>query len=189
MKMCSTPVHCPKCGGNDVKSFGYSVHNVPRYFCCNAECETKSFMLEYRYKAYEPGVKEKIVDMAINGGGIRDTSRVLGINKKTVINTLKKEKGLVQVNPNIQKMDLGTGAVIHVGRACQEAEIDEQWSYVFEKSNQRWLWHAVDHATNTVLAYVFGKRKDEVFKKLKELLEPFGIKKFYTDDWGGLSSC
>ena len=34
------------------------------------------------------------------------------------------------------------------------------------------------------LAYVFGKRKDEVLKKLKELLEPFGIKKFYTDDWG-----
>ena len=77
-------------------------------------------------------------------------------------------------------MDLGTGAVIHVGRACQEAEIDEQWSYVFEKSNQRWLWHAVDHATNTVLAYVFEKRKDEVFKKLKELLEPFGIKKLYV---------
>ena len=73
--MCSTPVHCPKCGGNDVKSFGYSAHNVPRYFCCNAECETKSFMLEYRYKAYEPGVKEKVVDMAINGGGIRDQGK------------------------------------------------------------------------------------------------------------------
>ena len=81
-------------------------------------------------------------------------------------------------------MNLGTGAVIHVGLACQEAEIDEQWSYVSKKSNQRWLWHAVDHATNTVLAYVFGRRKDEVFKKLKKLLEPFGIKKFYTDDWG-----
>ena len=48
-------------------------------------------MLEYRYKAYKPGVKEQVVDMAINGSGIRDTSRVLGINKKTVINTLKKK--------------------------------------------------------------------------------------------------
>jgi insertion element IS1 protein InsB len=26
-----------------------------------------------------------------------------------------------------------------------------------------------------VLAYVFGRRKDEVFLKLQELLEPFGI--------------
>ncbi|KEQ14975.1 transposase [Endozoicomonas montiporae] len=35
-----------------------------------------------------------------------------------------------------------------------------------------------------MLAYVFGKRKDEVFKELKTLLKPFGINKFYTDDWG-----
>jgi len=34
------------------------------------------------------------------------------------------------------------------------------------------------------LAYVFGKRQDEVFLELKSLLEPFGITKFYTDDWG-----
>jgi len=65
-----------------------------------------------------------------------------------------------------------------------EAELDEQWSFVGRKSNPRWLWHAVDHATNTVLAYVFGKRKDVVFQKLKSLLEPFNITRFYTDDWG-----
>ena len=182
--MCSTQVLCPKCGSDDIKPFGYSVHNVPRYRCCNGECKTKTFMLEYRYKAYEPGVKEQVVDMAINGSGIRDTSRVLGISKSTVINTLKrKENGLVQINPNIQTIDLKSNAIIYVGIVCQEAELDEQWSYVSDKSNQRWLWYAVDHATNTVLAYVFGKRKDEVFKKLKALLEPFGIKKFYTDDW------
>jgi transposase-like protein len=49
-------------------------------------------MQEYRYKAYEPGIKEKIVDMAINSSGIRDTARVLKINKNTVIRTLKKSK-------------------------------------------------------------------------------------------------
>jgi len=35
-----------------------------------------------------------------------------------------------------------------------------------------------------VLAYVFGERKDQVFLELKGLLEPFGISRFYTDDWG-----
>ena len=35
-----------------------------------------------------------------------------------------------------------------------------------------------------MLAYVFGKRKDDVFKPLKALWEPFGIQPFYTDDWG-----
>ena len=47
-------------------------------------------MLAYRYKAYEPGVKETVVEMAINSSGIRDTARVLGIAKGTVISTLKK---------------------------------------------------------------------------------------------------
>ena len=57
-------------------------------------------MLEYCYNAYEPGIKEQIVDMAINSSGIRDTAKVLQINKNTVIRTLKnKEDSIVQVNP------------------------------------------------------------------------------------------
>ncbi|MBV8883083.1 MAG: hypothetical protein JO235_03655 [Chroococcidiopsidaceae cyanobacterium CP_BM_RX_35] len=49
------------------------------------------------------------------------------------------------------------------------------------KKNPRWLWHGIDRTTGQVLAYVFGRRKDEVFRALKKLLEPFGIKKYCTD--------
>ncbi len=66
----------------------------------------------------------------------------------------------------------------------EAAEIDEMWSFVEKKENQRWLWHAIDHGNGEVLAYVLGKRKDEVFKKLQALLTPFGIQHYYTDDWG-----
>jgi hypothetical protein len=31
---------------------------------------------------------------------------------------------------------------------------------------------------------VFGRRRDEVFLKLKALLEPFGITQYEMDDWG-----
>ena len=64
-----------------------------------------------------------------------------------------------------------------------EAEIDEMWRYVGCKSNKRWLWHAIDRETRKVLAYVFGERQDRVFLELKRLLEPFGINRFYPDDW------
>ncbi len=67
---------------------------------------------------------------------------------------------------------------------CEEAELDEQWSFVGKKSNQRWLWYAVDHKTNMILAYVFGTRKYKVFETLKAMLEPFGIQRYYTDNWG-----
>ena len=67
---------------------------------------------------------------------------------------------------------------------AEEAEVDEMWSFVGKKREPRWLWHAIDHRSGHVLAYVLGRRKDEVFLKLKALLEPFGIARFYTDYWG-----
>jgi insertion element IS1 protein InsB len=69
-------------------------------------------------------------------------------------------------------------------RLADEAEVDEMWSFIGRKQDQRWLWHAIDHRSGKVLAYVFGRRQDDVFLKLKELLEPFGITTYYTDYWG-----
>jgi len=40
------------------------------------------------------------------------------------------------------------------------------------------------HHTGKVLAYVFGRRKDEVCLQLKALLEPFRLTRYYTDYWG-----
>jgi len=40
------------------------------------------------------------------------------------------------------------------------------------------------HHSGTVLAYVFGRRKDTVFLELQSLLKPCGITRFYTDGWG-----
>ena len=64
------------------------------------------------------------------------------------------------------------------------AELDEMWSDVRSKANPRWLWHAIDHHSGQVLAYVFGRRQDTVFLQRQALLEPFGIPRYDTDGWG-----
>ncbi len=69
-------------------------------------------------------------------------------------------------------------------RRADEAEVDDMWSFVGKKHEPRWLWHAIDHWSGRVLAYVFGRRTDEVFLKWKALLEPFGITHSHTD-YGG----
>jgi len=66
----------------------------------------------------------------------------------------------------------------------EEAELDEMWSFVGKKKNQRWLWHGTDRGSGKILASVFRGRKDRVFRELKKLLEPFGIQKYCPDDWG-----
>jgi hypothetical protein len=57
----------------------------------------------------------------------------------------------------------------------EAAEVDEMWSFVGSKVHQRWLWHAIDHLTGVVLAYVLGSRADKVFLQLQKLLKPFGL--------------
>ena len=65
-----------------------------------------------------------------------------------------------------------------------ESELDEMWSFVKRKEQQRWLWHAIDHQKGIVLAYVCGTHEDEVFLQLQTLLRPFGLSRFYTDHAG-----
>ena len=81
----------------------------------------------------------------------------------------------MQVHPKLTEFSTNNGLEVRL-EAAFEIEMDEQWSYVGNKSNQRWLWHAVDHETNTVLAYVLGRRKDDVFKPcLPPLILPASI--------------
>src|SRR5215470_9843632 len=68
--------------------------------------------------------------------------------------------------------------------AGRVAELDEMWSFVGAKENARWLWHALDHRTGRVLAYVVGSRKDATFLALQALLAPFCITRYYTDKAG-----
>jgi transposase len=79
-------VHCKYCASATVKRHG-SQSGHPRCRC--NECG-RTFQLSYTNRANEPGVKEAIVDMALNGSGIRDTARVLGIAKNTVSAPIKK---------------------------------------------------------------------------------------------------
>jgi len=67
------------------------------------------------------------------------------------------------------------------GEKPSRTRVHEMWSYGGKKAGPRRLWHAIEHHSGTVLAYVFGRRKDTVFLELQDLLEPFGITRFYTD--------
>jgi len=85
-------VLCPFCKSNRVVKFGVNRQGKQRYQCCAEPCCKKTFILAYENKGYLPEIKEKIIDMALTGSGVRDTSRVLGISINTVLSELKKKK-------------------------------------------------------------------------------------------------
>lgn len=68
------------------------------------------------------------------------------------------------------------------------AEMDEFWSFVGSKSNQRWTWYAMDKRSGLILAWHNGKRTNDDFKTLLSYLSEIPINYYYTDDWGAYSS-
>jgi insertion element IS1 protein InsB len=181
------PICCPRCDEIEVIKHGKTAQGKQRYRCQQLKCTLSTFICDYSYAAYSLQVQQQIGEMAINGSGIRDTARVLGISSTTVINTLKKSLQLPAVNMAVLERLQPAQTIVRLCLAEDsnlEAEVDEMWSFMQSKRQPRWLWWAIDHASGEVLAYVLADRKDKAFIELKSLLEPFGITQFYSDGWG-----
>ena len=179
-------VRCPHCQSDQIVKRGKTARGTQRYLCQNTLCAQGSFLLDYCHRGCLPEVKQTIIDMSLNASGIRDTARSLHICPNTVLRELRKQATVLEsVNTTFLCTHSPDDIAVAIERAGEaEAEMDEMWSFVGNKGNPRWLWHAIDHHTGKVVAYVFGRRKDEVFLQLKALLEPFGLTRFYTDYWG-----
>ena len=88
--MASVAVRCPYCHTDQVVKRGKTETGKQRYRCQNPECSHTSFVLDPAYSGRLPQVNRQIIDMALNGSGIRDTARVLGVSSNTVLRKLKK---------------------------------------------------------------------------------------------------
>jgi insertion element IS1 protein InsB len=85
-------VTCPYCQSDHITKRGKTETAKQRYRCHNPNCPHQSFLLNPAYKGRLPAIKGQIIDMALNGSGIRDTARVLGISTDTVLSELKKKR-------------------------------------------------------------------------------------------------
>ena len=83
----TTEIHCPHCYSNALVKNGKSSNGTQKWQCNSCK---KYFRLSYRYKAWQSGTKEKIIEMTLNSSGVGDIGRVLQISKDTVCSVLKK---------------------------------------------------------------------------------------------------
>jgi len=90
--MVSVPVQCPYCHSTAVIKAGKQANGTQRYQCQNGRCARRIFLLQYQDRGRVPEIRRQVVDLAMNGSGIRDTARVLRISPTTVIAVLKKSR-------------------------------------------------------------------------------------------------
>jgi insertion element IS1 protein InsB len=97
--MVYVPVQCPHCHSTEVIEAGRQTNGAQRYQCQNRQCARRIFLLQYQDRGRVPEVRRQVVDMALNGSGIREAARVLRISPTTVIAVLKKRRRAATRHP------------------------------------------------------------------------------------------
>ena len=97
--MVTIPVQCPHCHSTEVIKAGKQATGAQRYQCQNGQCARRIFLLQYQDRGRMPEVRRQVVDMALNGSGVRDTARVLRISPTTVIAVLKESRRAATRHP------------------------------------------------------------------------------------------
>jgi insertion element IS1 protein InsB len=106
--MVSVPVQCPYCHSSEVIKAGKQANGTQRYRCQNDRCARRIFLLQYQDRGRIPEIRRQVVEMALNGSGVRDTARVLRISPTTVIAVLKKSHRAATRHPRA-----GTPSLTH----------------------------------------------------------------------------
>ena len=88
--MAEAAVRCPHCQSEQVVKYGKATNGKARFRCQQREDCGRTFLRTYTYSGRLPAVKRQIVEMTLNGSGIRDIARVLQIGPNTVMKELKK---------------------------------------------------------------------------------------------------
>jgi transposase-like protein len=101
-------VQCPHCHSTEVIKAGKQTNGAQRYRCQNKQCTRRIFLLQYQDRGRAPEIRRQVLDMAINGSGIRDTARVLRISPTTVIATLKKNHRASTRQPRVTTLSVFT---------------------------------------------------------------------------------
>jgi transposase-like protein len=124
---------------------GKSAVGKQRYRCQNSDCPYRTFVLTQTYPGRTRQVKQQIVEMTLNGSGVRDIARVLHVSPTTVIQELKKLAHFKEVNQKLLRQLEPESVEVEIVRVeeleaigIEESELDEMWSYVGKKSNPRW---------------------------------------------------
>ncbi len=164
--MCKIEIHCPKCQSLNLVKNGKTANKKQKYLC--KDCR-KQFITNYTYRGCRTFIRSLILKMTLNSSGIRDISRVLEVSTNTVQKLLLKESRKI---PDVR-----------VPTHAKTVELDEFWSFVQNKSNQRWTWLAITSSSRRIGAFVNGRRTDKNCRLLVGKYQNSQIKEFASDDW------
>lgn len=154
--------NCHSCSGKMVKH-GFSLNGKRRYKCSNCNKTRVSF---FSYNAYLKNINKQIVQLTIEGLGIRSTARVLGISNTTLL------KRIIEIAAKIVQPIISKGKVY---------EVDEMRTYIKRKDKLIWIISAYERESKRVISFYIGSRTNKTINLVLKTLQFAKAKKIFTD--------
>jgi insertion element IS1 protein InsB len=118
--------------------------------------------------------KEIILKLILERASLRGLERVFKVWRGTILRWLKwRVKQLPRLSETLLPVQAG-----------DILELDESWSFVQQRQEERWLWTAMCRRTRQIVAYAIGDRTQVTCRKLFERL-PHGYRDCvcFVDGW------
>ena len=135
---------CPDCGSLDLVKNGHDYKGDQKYHCkaCNRYGTLQA------QRGYDQPTRSQVKRAVLERVSLRGIERIFGMSRHTVATWL---------------VDWGQHLPPLAQTLCEAhwddvLELDEVWSFVLNKANQRWVWVALCRRTRQIVAYFIGDR-------------------------------
>lgn len=137
---------CPKCGSLNVVKNGHDYKGSQKYHCKTCD----SYGTLDPWHGYRPAQRAQVQRGVLERLSLRGIERMVGVSRRTV------GRWLVSW---IEQLPALTTSLLPA-HPDDVLELDELWSFVGSKDQERWVWLALCRRTRQVVAYWIGDRSE-----------------------------
>jgi IS1 family transposase/transposase-like protein len=169
---------CPACGSQHFKKNGY-IHTGKQNHQCQA-CG-RQFVLHADNRVIHEAQRTLVERLLCEKISLHGICRAVGVSIRWLMDFMVAR---FQALPNhLHVQPIASPYAVIMGRL--EAEADEMWSFVKQKTNRQWIWIAMDGQTRQIIAFHVGDRSRASAKQLwANLPEVYRTRAtFYTDHY------
>lgn len=167
--MINQALPCRKCSSTNLVKNGYNSIGNPK-----SKCKDCGFGGVIVSKRASEATKEKAAKAYQEKSSLRGVGRIFGVSYQTILNWVKKK---AMNSPKISE-------TLSEPVENEILELDELWSFVYEKVNKQWLWIALCRRTKEVVAFFLGDRSEKSCQQLWDLVpQNYKHSITYSDFW------
>lgn len=137
---------CPHCGSQKLVKNGHDYKGSQKYHC--KSCNRYGTLQAQR--GYSHQVRDQVKRALVERVSLRGIERIFALSRRTVSRWLQQW---------VQHLPTVSNSLLPV-QVEDVLELDELWSFVRSKAQERWVWLALCRRTRQVVAYWVGDRSE-----------------------------